>query len=296
MTEITKTAKVAEDEVTLSLPAQTTPFATPTQDNMCQFSVYCTNFYYIGYSLATRVSEAPLQGARCLAVHSTSFSGNPSRVGYQTACFPDGYFNLFDNEWGDLNGSPRSTGEGARSTIAYPGDNCIQGWNTACTTTVTHKGSQFPQAWCCPPGQWTCATATGTADPRVPERLCQSVMTESTEVWISFDPPYTSGTIDEYTWTVSVTAEAPEHAATVFRKVFPLELEPAPARRRDAAQERSYPLSTYALAGLPIVAVVMSLSLLFWLGLVYRKRRGYNVKRVYDSKVDMLPRQQVRAR
>ncbi|KAI0013965.1 hypothetical protein F4779DRAFT_613250 [Xylariaceae sp. FL0662B] len=276
MTEAIKPAKDTESEAASSLPAQTTPFATPTQDNMCQLSVYCTNFYYIGFSLATAASGHPLQSAKCLAVHLTSLADDPTQVGHQTSCFPDGYFILFYNEWGQLAGSSPYTNEGDSSTIVYPGGNCIHGWKTACTTTITHEGSQFPQAWCCPPGKWSCATATASADRQAPERLCQSVMTESTEVWVSFDPPYVSGTMEKYMWTVSVTIEAPEHAATVFRKVFPLALESAPSQ--GAAQKTAYPLrsdmlSRYVLAAVSIVIVTVSLSLLFWFGLLYRKRR-----------------------
>ncbi|KAI1808740.1 hypothetical protein F4811DRAFT_559123 [Daldinia bambusicola] len=192
------------------------------------------------------------------------------RVGYNEDCWPENYFALFDNEWGELNGAPRSGNEGSASTAAFPGDRCLAGWTVACTTTVTagegggrEKRNEsrngirngnwnerngtfqgpgagagvelYPQAWCCPPGQWTCATATADGDRQAPQRLCQSYLTGTapTPIWMYWDPAFdtvvpegsTSSPFEAYTWTADVPAESdPALAATVFRKVFPLVL------------------------------------------------------------------------
>lgn len=202
----------------------------------------------------------PLEGQHCLAVQDLT---SDHRVGYNAECWPENYFALFDNEWGELNGAPRSGNEGSASTAAFPGDKCLAGWTVACTTTITAGGGDidshnnnnnnnrngsknenagnekvpelYPQAWCCPPGQWTCATATAEGDRQAPQRLCQSYLTgsTSTDIWMYWDPEFdtetpdgsTSSLFEAYTWTADVPGEPdPTHAATVFRKVFPLVL------------------------------------------------------------------------
>ncbi|KAI8960272.1 hypothetical protein F5Y11DRAFT_358556 [Daldinia sp. FL1419] len=271
MTAITKTTRGPDgalSTLTYHLPAQTTPFA-PSQaqgvmPSSCSFSVYCRSLSYFVYSMNTAAHDPhPLSNQHCLAVQDIM---TDSRVGYNADCWPENYFALFDNEWGELNGAPRSGNEGSASTAAFPGDKCLAGWTVACTTTITAeeqdidigigigieapRGSTnnesrplpnakvqklYPQAWCCPPGQWTCASATGPGDRQSPQRLCQSVLTEpsSTPVWMYWDPAYDTETLDgstlsrfeAYTWTAEVPPESdPARAATVFRKVFPLVL------------------------------------------------------------------------
>ncbi|OTA78354.1 hypothetical protein M434DRAFT_38508 [Hypoxylon sp. CO27-5] len=254
MTEITS-AILGSDGITTTntytLPPQTTPFVpllssgdtrTDTTDmpESCSLSVYCRSLSYLVYSIATAGHNPhPLEGQHCLAVQPTPDWGQ--QVGYNKGCWPSNYFALFNNEWGDLNGAPRTRNEGSYSTAAFPGAQCLAGWTTACTTTITGDGgdgaskAEYPQAWCCPPGQWTCATSTGDGDKQAPQRLCQSYLTgtTSTNIWMYWDPPFdsftpqgsSSGLFEAYTWTAGVSPETDTaHAATVFRKVFPLVL------------------------------------------------------------------------
>ncbi|KAK6952825.1 hypothetical protein Daesc_005119 [Daldinia eschscholtzii] len=284
-----------QSTLTYRLPAQTTPFAPSgvgpsegasgtlmTMPSSCSLSVFCRGLSYYVYSLNTAARDAhPLAGQRCLGVQDLATDSR--RVGYNEECWPENYFALFDNEWGELNGAPRSGNEGGASTAAFPGDRCLAGWTVACTTTVTAGGGGrggsgdggrnvglrnekgvdvgwgkngsvdgngngswldraavelYPQAWCCPPGQWTCATATAEGDRQAPQRLCQSYLTGSTgtPIWMYWDPAYdtlvpdgsTSSPFEAYTWTAEVPGESdPAFAATVFRKVFPLVLSSA---------------------------------------------------------------------
>ncbi|OTB05008.1 hypothetical protein M426DRAFT_146810 [Hypoxylon sp. CI-4A] len=164
------------------------------------------------------------------------------------------------DDWGEGESESESEGknkddngqgvaDGSMATVAFPGDQCLAGWTTACTTTITaaaaaahgsgtlvNEESEFPQAWCCPPGQWTCASATAAdtdtdTDTNGGRRLCRSIFTPSapTDIWMYWDPPYEGSTAGEaleaYTWTAGVDAETdPAHAATVFLNVFPLAL------------------------------------------------------------------------
>ncbi|KAI1378369.1 hypothetical protein F4677DRAFT_392738 [Hypoxylon crocopeplum] len=254
MTAITKTTRGidgSETALTYHMPAQTTPFAGPHDQRdpgsemppSCSLSVFCRGLSYYVYSMNTAAGvQHPLQGQHCLAVQTLDGPGPGPRVGYDEHCWPENYFALFANEWGDLNGAPRTAAEGDASTVAFPGDRCLAGWTTACTTTISGGGGDadlYPQAWCCPPGQWTCATATGEGDRQAPQRLCQSAMTGSTDtdVWMYWDPAFytltpdgsTTTLFEAYTWKAGVTGE-PEAAlaATVFRKVFPLALSSEP--------------------------------------------------------------------
>ncbi|KAF3059880.1 hypothetical protein GL218_04924 [Daldinia childiae] len=76
---------------------------------------------------------------------------------------------------------------------------------------------------------------TAEGDRQAPQRLCQSYLTGSTgtDIWMYWDPEFdtetpdgsTSSLFEAYTWTADVPGEPdPTHAATVFRKVFPLVL------------------------------------------------------------------------
>ncbi|KAI0851693.1 hypothetical protein F5Y00DRAFT_215425 [Daldinia vernicosa] len=284
MTAITKTTRGpdgTQSTLTYRLPPQTTPFAPSQSQAMpssCSFSVYCRSLSYYVYSMNTAAHDAhPLEGQHCLAVQDLT---SEPRVGYNAECWPENYFALFDNEWGELNGAPRSGNEGSASTAAFPGDKCLAGWTVACTTTITAGGGDiddnhrinknavhnngsdngngnagnerapelYPQAWCCPPGQWTCATATAPGDRQAPQRLCQSYLTgsTSTDIWMYWDPEFdtevpdgsTSSLLEAYTWTADVPGEPdPAHAATVFRKVFPLVLSSSSAGAGTSEEE-----------------------------------------------------------
>ncbi|KAI1781506.1 hypothetical protein F4818DRAFT_39703 [Hypoxylon cercidicola] len=264
MTAVTKSTRGADGvltTLTYELPSQTTPFAPSRQQggqgtgmpDQCSISVLCRGLSYAAYSSRTAAHDPhPLAGQVCLGVQPTSTAaggGGWDGVGFEEACWPTNYFALFDDEWALLDGGPRAkTGAtsgraGDAPTAAFPGDRCLAGWTTACTTTVTAGASPlqafFPQAWCCPPGAWTCATGTadgdGGGDGLAPQRLCRSLVNvgaspSPTEIWMSWDPPFqlssTLGSWSEaFTWKAPVPGETdPARAATVFRKVFPLAL------------------------------------------------------------------------
>lgn len=223
---ITEMQKQAADE-TISLPPQITPFIYPTSMRMCALSVYCPEMSAVDYSMISATHGHPLAGENCLAIEATNYT----QAGHNPRCYPGGYFTLFPDEWRELNMMGAASNEGDRSTAAYSGGAAILGWTVACTTTITHRGSLlYPQAWYCPPGVWACATSTAVSDAAAPQRLCRSVVTDSTAIWMSWDPPltYVSG-VELYTWHVQATAEEPQYAATVYHKVFPVYMGPAPA-------------------------------------------------------------------
>ncbi|KAI2610928.1 uncharacterized protein GGS25DRAFT_172956 [Hypoxylon fragiforme] len=210
----------------LTLPPQTTPF-TPPADADCALSVYCP---FLTYWLYTQGGHQ-LSGMPCQALNKLDAS-EPRQIGYRPECLPPGYYTLFDNLVTEMDpripGVPTESDGG--STRAYPGTACVSGWTTACTTTITAEinagdgGAEgtYPQAWCCPPGGWEC---TATEAIGVPGRHCQSVMTEATNIWMTWDPPFTDLTRGEYyTYPAGVTSEAKENGATIYHRVFPLQL------------------------------------------------------------------------
>ncbi|KAI1144398.1 hypothetical protein F5Y05DRAFT_418417 [Hypoxylon sp. FL0543] len=251
MTEITTVTQGPDGKSTTNtytLPAQTTPYMplpsfgesrsdTTDMPESCSLSVFCRGVSGYAYSAATAAHDPhPLDGQRCYAVQRAK-PRTGADIGFNEACWPVNYFALFDDEYGEIHGSARTRDEGPRSTAAFPGGNCLAGWTTACTTTIQGGGgtSYYPQAWCCPPGEWSCATATGDGDLAAPQRLCRSYLTgtTSTTVWMYWDPPYestvpldtTTYQIEAFTWTAVVPAETDTaRAATVFHKVFPLVL------------------------------------------------------------------------
>ncbi|KAI0181411.1 hypothetical protein GGR52DRAFT_524319 [Hypoxylon sp. FL1284] len=188
---------------TLNLPPQTTPFTPPASAD-CRQSVYCP---YLTYWVYARSPD--LRGMPCTAVDRLGADA----VGYNPACLPDGYFSLFPYEI--LTSVRESSPEPPESaTLAFDGGACPSGWSTACTTAVAPGASQ---AWCCPPGAWGCAD--------VPGRFCTSVLADSTDVWMTWDPAFTDPAGDEfYTWTAGVQTPPSASPATVYRRVFPLQL------------------------------------------------------------------------
>ncbi|KAI2612572.1 uncharacterized protein GGS25DRAFT_529226 [Hypoxylon fragiforme] len=233
----------------------------------CSLSVFCPHVSQLTFSRATSAHWPHLlQSQACLAVQTTTAlwtAGSTVRtvtaVGYNADCWPPNYFSVFDNEEGVLRGvgPDDDDGEGGGggtaqvvvvgdvSTAAFPGSECLRGWTTACATAVTESsssgsgsgggGKTYPQAWCCPPGDWSCATASTTTTAAAngkrkagepPQRLCRSTLTgPDTQIWMSWDPPYTDASREAYTWSVDVPGETdPALAAVVYRKVFPLAL------------------------------------------------------------------------
>ncbi|RYP38560.1 hypothetical protein DL767_002496 [Monosporascus sp. MG133] len=199
----------------ITLPPQTTPFAAE-QGGACELSVYCWQLTYLNYLS----SRQHLSGLQCEARHSSPHDGTPA-IGYRTECFPEGYLDVFPG----LTAEPSMASLApADPTLAYPGTACVSDWTTACTTTVTGAGgTAYPQAWCCPPGAWRCP-AGPRGDGKDPGRRCASVLTEKTEIWMTWDPPFSLPTGDVYTWPAGVSAEPAEYGATVYHDVFPLVL------------------------------------------------------------------------
>lgn len=127
------------------LPPQITPFSFDGPGDPCRLSVYCP---YLAYYAYVKSSGALWQNV-CQGVQTGGGFG--TKLIHREECYPSGYFTIFPN-MGDLIYYPgkRQPDEGSRSTLAYPGTACLSGWTTACTTTLTHEGAPFSQAWCCP--------------------------------------------------------------------------------------------------------------------------------------------------
>ncbi|KAI1781082.1 hypothetical protein F4818DRAFT_436274 [Hypoxylon cercidicola] len=253
---------------TLSLPPQITPF-TPPPTADCTPSVYCPYLSYILYS-----TSKDLSGMACAIL----FKLGEGEIGYRTECFPKGYFTLFNYE--SLLDIESATAEPPESSaVAYPGTACMSGWTTACTSVVTYDGRTYPQAWCCPSSSWRCAATAG--------RFCTSIMTEATNIWMTWDPAFTYMSGDYYTWTAEIDSEPSESAATVYRRVFPVQLPadssgaPTPDNNSqydspvnnssDDDNSRSA-LSTGAIAGIGTAAGIVILAVfMFWI--LHRRRR-----------------------
>ncbi|KAI4860925.1 hypothetical protein F4820DRAFT_86325 [Hypoxylon rubiginosum] len=313
MTAITKVTRGVNGmltTLTYELPSQTTPFAPSRRPgdegtgvpSQCAISVFCRQLFYGTFTSKTAAHDAhPLAGLRCQGVQATTDGAGWEAVGFEATCWPTNYFALFDYEWGVLNGANElpptaSIDSGDVPTAAFPGDRCLAGWTTACTTTVTAGASPllayYPQAWCCPPGRWSCATATADDDPFAPQRLCRSLLlvdsstltsTEGesgsappeTEIWLSWDPPHEMSTrrggggggggsgdgwSEVYTWKAEVPGETdPAYAATVFRKVFPLVLSSGGGTGRaegaDATETEAVRVAVTEVAAIPAAAM-----------------------------------------
>ncbi|KAI0378460.1 hypothetical protein F5Y04DRAFT_291040 [Hypomontagnella monticulosa] len=264
-----------------TFPPQTTPF-TPPHSADCTMSVLCEHLTYSNYADGNQ----SLSGMSCQAVNRLG----RREVGTQTACFPEGYLTIFKSTSETHSGTKSTkilpTESPGSLTLAYPGSACISGWTTACTTTITARGSKDPQTWCCPPGSWTCASQqphiaafslhSSQEEAAVTGRYCASVMTEATEIWMSWDPPMTLSDDGMYhTWTASVTAEPTQSAATVFHPVFPLRdvrgtnVPPTTSRdgfKRDAfiPDDTSGGLAPAQVAGIVIGCVLSALIFIGW--------------------------------
>ncbi|KAI1083864.1 hypothetical protein F5B20DRAFT_525678 [Whalleya microplaca] len=264
----------------ITLPPQTTPYIVPSNPEVCHLSVYCKQVSQVLYTSI----DTLLSGQVCQAVHGmTAPNGALTGVGHITSCYPDGYFSVFDDLYDELWYAPTEPYEGASSTLAYPGTACMSDWTTACTTTVTHEGSLFTQAWCCPHGSWQCTDRQRDRQSGFLGRHCISRLTESTPIWITWDPPYSGSGDDEYyTWTVIATSTAYEHAASVYHKVFPLQWT---ANTDTSTQPTTMPpndplpiigsggLSKGSIAGIAVSVVVFVLGVLGALFFFYRRRK-----------------------
>ncbi|KAI0013334.1 hypothetical protein F4779DRAFT_565061 [Xylariaceae sp. FL0662B] len=269
---------------TITLPPQTTPYTVPSNPELCRMSVYCK---YMSHAYFAPRGH-PLSGEICQAVHGrTADNGEITGVQYIESCYPDGYFTVFNDLFGEIRQATSEPYEGASSTLAYPGTVCISDWTTACVTTVTHEDSLYTQAWCCPQGRpdgpWQCTDRQGDRDPGFLGRHCISRMTESTPIWISWDPPATFGNMDYYTWTVTVNSVPAEYAASVYHSVFPLQYTanastPASGNNSTAATGGSQPvagsdLSRGAVAGIAVGVILFVLGILVASFFFYRKRK-----------------------
>ncbi|KAI1376158.1 hypothetical protein F4677DRAFT_420464 [Hypoxylon crocopeplum] len=274
----------------LSLPPQITPY-TPPPDVDCAISVYCkflTYWYYVG-------GKHQLSGMGCAAVNSLEVGV----LGYRTECFPEGYYTIFDNLLEEIRlipGTPTESGDS--STLAYPGTACVSGWTVACTVTLKDSIDTYTQAWCCPPGSWSCALTEHQglgADRPITGRHCSSLMTESTDIYMTWDPPYVDGgdSQDYYTWTVGVTSEPTEYAATIYQRVFPLQWT-AGASNAPGVQPSAFDggvavnttgpvneasvavISKGAIAGISVGAVVFIFGVIWGIAMFYRRRQMKN--------------------
>lgn len=219
-----------ESSSMLSLPPQTTPFAMAGEH--CQPIIWCP---FLSGANFVELSE-PVASQRCFRAQTTT-TASSTFITFNPDCFPEGYYDLFADQKSEAFYPFQGTAEDERSTLAYPGIACPGGWTTACTTTLTHDGRDYPQAWCCPSGHWTCETTLGLQDMAAPERLCKSVATEATRLWMTFDPPLTMGDDDNeyYTYWCDIPPKETPNAARVYHKVFPLSLTPGVSPRSPAA-------------------------------------------------------------
>lgn len=69
------------------------------------------------------------------------------------------------------------------STLAYPGTACLSRWAPACNVAVAASGRKHTQVWCCPESDFECVTGGNPYGPG--ERLCSSLLSTSTEVWVN---------------------------------------------------------------------------------------------------------------
>ncbi|KAK6839883.1 hypothetical protein PG989_015751 [Apiospora arundinis] len=270
----------APSTTTDGLPTQITPFSFNAPGDPCRLSVYCPFLSYYVYA------KRPHQLAQqiCRGVQTGGEFG--TRLAHREECYPSGYFStIFPADDGPVYPDEDQTNEGDRSTLAYPGTACLSGWTTACTTTLNHEGALFPQAWCCPPGGWSCATRTGISDRVAPQRLCQSPLSTSTTIWMTWDPAYTLSGEDQYTWIATITNEEPQNAATVFHKVFPLQLtagvestlgdgQGLPSVAADNGDDNPHSsLSKGVIAGIAVGSSVVVLCIVFGIILLFRRRK-----------------------
>lgn len=101
---------------------------------------------------------------------------------------------------------------------------------------------------------------------------------------MTYDPPYTNNGEEIYTWVATITSEEPQHAATVFHKVFPLQLT---AKVEGTGGEQGFSgdtpangdsesqtgLSKGAIAGTAVGSSVVVLSIVFGIFLLFRRRK-----------------------
>lgn len=261
------------------LPTQVTPFSSHVPGYPCYLSIYCPFLTYWNYISTPNA----LRGQQCLGVYSGGEFG--AVLTQRQECYPSGYFTIFPDEYKSMIPVDAKPNEGDRSTLAYPGTACLSGWTTACTTTLTHQGFPYSQAWCCPSGGWSCATETGISDEAAPQRLCQSPLSEEDNIWMTFDPAYTHSGSEDYTWTAHITSVEPQNAATVFHKVFPLQLttrvEPSiggqgttpsePAGNGNDTSGAHLPRG--AIAGIAVGSSLAVLCIAFGMFLMYRRRK-----------------------
>ncbi|KAJ1335227.1 cell wall integrity and stress response component [Microdochium nivale] len=209
----------------ITLPPQQTPFIPPT---VCDLSVYCPYMSDKLYSSKAALASHPLSGQQCHAFYTTS--GNPTdRIRHVEACMPQGYRQLYGGDGAfDLNSPPIGTDMDAMLTSAYPGSACMLGWTSACVNSIERQtAGRATQFLCCPGGGWRClATISNSDNTGRKHRLCERIITEATELWMSFDPPETNAYLDHqlYTWHRPVSAEGQsQFAATAYHYALPLQ-------------------------------------------------------------------------
>lgn len=255
-------------DVIISLPAQTTPFTPPGGGN-CDLYVYCPGLEHHSWT----AGRQSLSGQHCEAVHlsvvgttTTARAGGKTKTNdasplptptllYKPECYPAGYFDVFPAlrlgpDGVAANPSDAQLPGPTDPTLAYPGTACISGWTTACMATMAaaQGGDDKPevsgagtttahaQAWCCPPGSWTCEAPRLVLDPvstMDTGRRCISTLAERTQVWMRWDPPYrqtddSGGVVVASRLPAEVTVSTaaddgdPADGASVYHFAFPL--------------------------------------------------------------------------
>ncbi|ORY67745.1 uncharacterized protein BCR38DRAFT_407689 [Pseudomassariella vexata] len=177
---------------TFTLPPQTTPFVQPTTVWGCTGAVYCPS---------TTVSA----GQECYHV---DFMGTTWFDNLVTSCYPSGYSDIFFKAGTYDPHDPEDI-----STVALPGTECVEGWTTACTRTLSgFDDTNYVQIHCCPPGAWTCAPQNGRRD-------CTSSLSTFTEIWT--DANGEAGLFQSSPLSALGEEEVP---LTIYHPVYPLQV------------------------------------------------------------------------
>ena len=263
-------------EAVVSLPAQTTPF-TPPGGGVCDLHVYCPGLEHHAWTAGrqslsgqhceavhlTVVGTTPAAaagGGKTKTKNASSPLPTPTLL-YNPECYPAGYLDVFPA----LRLGPDGVAAGPSNAqlppapsdpaLAYPGTACISGWTTACTATMgaaqgggdgeeagagaTATAAHRAQAWCCPPGSWTCEAPGLVPDPvatvDTARRRCVSALAgPRTSVWMRWDPAYRQtddgGVVvvaSRLPQEVTASVAGPGDGASVYHFAFPLALTDA---------------------------------------------------------------------
>ncbi|KAK8024322.1 hypothetical protein PG993_012388 [Apiospora rasikravindrae] len=253
------------------LPTQVTPFSFNAPGDSCHLSVYCPYLSYWNYLSIPNIFASQ----NCLGVQT----GGRRNV---SPAATSRYFRMITSL------SDLAPGRQPTKGIDQPWHTrellVWRGGPRLAPRRSPHEGLPHSQAWCCPSSGWSCATETYVSDWAAPQRLCQSPLSESTTIWMTWDLAYSNNGSDLYTWTARVTSEEPQNEATVFHKVFPLQLttgvesttggQGSPSETAGNEHDASgSSLSKGAIAGISVGSALAVLFILFGMFLLYRRRK-----------------------